>query len=130
MINLLLHSFNNTFEIFYKDLFNVGNGSYREEEIELISRLVSDEMNKVLLKEVSMVEVKKATFDMGAKKALVPNGLTGLFYHQNWEVVGSDIFDAVKVFFNSGIMPAEINETHIALVQKMEASEELGHSSE
>jgi len=44
------------------------------------TQVVNEEMNDSLIKLVSREEVKEAVFQMGATKALGPDGLNGLFY--------------------------------------------------
>lgn len=40
-------------------------------------------------------------FQILADKSLSPNGFTGSFYHEHWDVVGQDIVEMVKAFWFS-----------------------------
>jgi hypothetical protein len=47
-----------------------------------------------------------------------PDGFNVEFYIATWEWIGSDVVQLVRNFFQTGIMPSHINETHIALIPK------------
>jgi hypothetical protein len=47
-----------------------------------------------------------------------PDGFNVEFYLATWEWIGQDVVQLVRNFFQSGIMPAHINDTHIALIPK------------
>lgn len=80
--------------------------------------MVTTEMNDTLLAQVTMEEVKAATFQLGASKAPGPDGLTGMFYQSHWEVIKEDIYRAVQNFFSSGSLPVALNRTAITLIPK------------
>lgn len=48
-----------------------------------------------------------------------PDGYNSAFYQQNWELVSSDLVDAIKQFFSSGYLLKEWNSTAITLVPKV-----------
>ena len=47
-----------------------------------------------------------------------PDGFNVEFYMAAWSWIGDDVANLVKSFFQSGIMPAHINDTHIVLIPK------------
>ena len=53
-----------------------------EEVLEAIPKMVDDEGNKELIKDVEEREIIQAVFEMGALKALGPNGFNGYFYQK------------------------------------------------
>ena len=59
------------------------------------------------------LEVKEAIFKMGALQSPGPDGLQALFYHKYYDVVGSDVIDAVLNFLN--------NDYFIALIPKIKS---------
>lgn len=71
----------------------------------MIPNLVSQEMNDVLMKEVTDKEIKEAAFDLGALKAPRPDGLSGIFYQTHWEAIKSDICGAIRSFFEDRTLP-------------------------
>lgn len=92
---------------------------------EVIPSLVSAQMNEMLLAPVTESEIKEAAFSNRAHKALGPDGLNGLFYQKNWAGVKDDICKAVWGFFNRGDIPAELNETIVALAPKVPLPESI-----
>lgn len=83
-----------------------------------IPKLVTDANNIRLMDSVSEEEIKSAVFSVGSLKAPGPNGLNGLFYQQNWNLVKNQVCNAVLEFFNNGCLPSEVNEIVVALTSK------------
>ena len=54
------------------------------------------------------------------KKAPGPDGFSSGFFHANWELVGPDIIDAVKSFFQTGKILKAWNTTAISLIPKVQ----------
>lgn len=48
-----------------------------------------------------MQEVKEAVFSINSEKAPGPDGFTGDFFKQNWEVIKEDVYKEVCAFFDS-----------------------------
>ena len=47
-----------------------------------------------------------------------PDGFNVGFYLSAWNWIGEDVTNLVKTFYNTGIMPSHLNDTHIALIPK------------
>jgi hypothetical protein len=47
-----------------------------------------------------------------------PDGFNVEFYIATWDWIGQDVTQLVRNFFQTGIMPTHINDTHIALIPK------------
>ncbi|GLT56023.1 hypothetical protein SLA2020_290970 [Shorea laevis] len=86
---------------------------------ELIQPSISAQMNEDLCKEVSYAKIKTVVFQLGAYKALGTDGFPGCFYQQHWDIIASDVCNAVRHFFNNGYMLKEMNRTQIVLVPKV-----------
>ena len=78
-----------------------------------------------LNRRITQEEIKNAIFSMNDSKAPGPDGFTFLFYKKARSIVGSDVIEAVKSFFNSGCMLREINCTIIAHVSKVPNPESM-----
>ena len=57
-------------------------------------------MEVELEKEVNEEEIMKLVFELGAMKALGPDGFNGIFYQKYWEVVKESVVKTVKSFFS------------------------------
>ena len=79
---------------------------------------VTPEMNAALLSEFHPDEVKDALQQMHPLKSPRPDGMPPVFYQKFWNVVGSNVTECVLSTLNSGIMPSDINATHICLILK------------
>lgn len=87
--------------------------------------VASNEVNDALTKPILMEEVRKAVFQMGPLKAPGSDGFPGLFYQKYWEVIGDDVFTAVKEFFQNGHILREMNHTNVALIPKVSNPESM-----
>lgn len=56
-----------------------------------LERKVSEGMNADLMKYVKELEIREVVFAMGTDKSPGPDGLSGAFYQEYWEVVRNDI---------------------------------------
>ncbi|CAN1823097.1 LINE-1 retrotransposable element ORF2 protein [Linum perenne] len=62
---------------------------------------------------------------MGLNKAPGRDGFSGHFYRKYWEVIGPQVCQEVKSFFQNSKMPAGWNDTHIVLILKVSHPEEV-----
>jgi hypothetical protein len=86
---------------------------------ELIEQKVDTEMNEKLTKEFSDEEISDALFQIAPLKAPGVDGFPARFFQRNWGMLKKEITAAVKINFSDGIMPEEINETVLVLIQKI-----------
>lgn len=69
---------------------------------------------------VDCAKIKAAIFNMGALKALKPNGLNPLFFQSQWETMKDIIFDLVKEEFNDHARIKKLNNIMIVLIPKID----------
>jgi hypothetical protein len=72
----------------------------------------------MLDKEVTAEEIRTTMFSMKANKAPGPDGFTSDFFKASWSIVGSEVVDAIKNFFDTGKLLKEVNATILTLVPK------------
>lgn len=82
-------------------------------------------MNQSLVADVSEGEIKEAVFQLGRLKAPGPDGFSGVFYQDNWEVIKKDVFQFVLEVFRSQKIDPVVNKMLIALVPKVKNPERL-----
>jgi hypothetical protein len=90
-----------------------------ERSMQFLDRRVTREMNEELLKPFSSEEVDWALKQMGAFKALGPDGLPASFFQNHWELLGREVSCMVLDILNTGMMPPVLNLTYIALIPKV-----------
>ncbi|KAL0006736.1 hypothetical protein SO802_008238 [Lithocarpus litseifolius] len=62
---------------------------------------------------------------MHPTKAPGPDGMSPIFFHQYWDIVGPDVVSCVLEVLNSGVMPYDINETYICLILKVASPQKI-----
>lgn len=80
---------------------------------------ISEEQNALLLQPVSGEGVKVAVFIMHPDKSPGPDGLSPAVFQIYWEVVGNDVVLFCQNFLSSGLLPPNVNDTHIVLIPKL-----------
>ncbi|XP_013601437.1 uncharacterized protein LOC106412974 [Brassica napus] len=83
------------------------------------------EQNEALVAPVSREELYKAVMDINLHKCPGPDGMSGFFYHQFWDVIGEDVYRMVDLFFRTGELEAEINKKNICLIPKKVSANEM-----
>ena len=106
---------------YFTSLFSTSNPSTMEEVIAHVEQVVCPDMNARLMAPYSAEEVKRALFQMSPSKSPGSDGITALFFQKLWNIVGTDVIDAVLDFLSCGKMLSSINFTHIALVPKVKS---------
>lgn len=71
----------------------------------------------------SREEIKRATFDLGADKALRPDGFPISFFQKYWYIIEKDILTLCVDFHNGSINLERINWASIALIPKNNSHE-------
>ncbi|KAM1007744.1 hypothetical protein ACFX2A_004363 [Malus domestica] len=69
---------------------------------------------------ISEDEVRHTVSQIPVDKSPGPNGFTGSFDHEYWDVIGKDVVDMVKAFWFSGKLLQKVNHTHLVLIPKMD----------
>ena len=110
---------------YFVSIFKSDFPSNFAESLEAISPRVTSDMNKELLAEFKAAEVWKALKQMHPTKAPGPDGMSPLFFHQYWDVVGSDVISCVLDVLNSGVLPCELIETYICLIPKVASPQKI-----
>lgn len=72
----------------------------------------------MLMRPISIEEVREAVFDINPNKCPGPDGMNGFFFQQFWETMSANIMKMVEEFFRTGKLEEDINKTSICLVPK------------
>ncbi|GLT60633.1 hypothetical protein SLA2020_333910 [Shorea laevis] len=87
--------------------------------------VITSEMNNSLCADITLEEVRIATFQLGAFKAPGPDGFPGVFYQKHWDLVGGDVHRAISRFWATGFLLKEFNKTNIILIPKVKNPQTL-----
>jgi hypothetical protein len=105
---------------FFKELYTVDSAVSPNEVAQLFQNCITDDTNATLCWEFSDEEISTALFQIGSLKAPRPDGFPAKFFQRNWAVLKDDVIKAVRKIFDTGQMPAGVNETTIVLLPKKE----------
>lgn len=106
---------------FYKDLFTEDRIGDLMGGTMITFPTINQNDDDSLRRDISDDEIRKAIFAMGALKAPGDDGFPALFYHSNWDVVGSNLCSFVKKAYNehgNGHI-REVNQTLLVLIPKI-----------
>ena len=106
---------------YYQKLFTMSQPIISPEFLDAIHTGVTPQMNQMLTKVFTAVEVKKALDQMYSQKSPGSDGMPPLFYQHFWLVVGDSVVSCVLDFLNNGTAPLNFHETHIVLILKVKS---------
>ncbi|XP_060959335.1 uncharacterized protein LOC133030565 [Cannabis sativa] len=86
--------------------------------------MIREEQNNMLLRPVCSEEVKEVVFKMYQDKSPVLDGMNPTFYQKYWDIVGVDVVETIRQFFNAESMPTGMNETNLILITNEEMPRE------
>ncbi|XP_019085523.1 PREDICTED: uncharacterized protein LOC109126439 [Camelina sativa] len=110
---------------YFEDLFRNSEAQGVTEMLQEINPLISDAMNRDLIREISEAEVRKALFAMHPEKTPGPDGMTALFFQRFWSSLKGDLVALVREFFRSGSFDPRLNETNICLIPKVDRPQRM-----
>ena len=103
---------------YFKSIFSSDYQANFNESLRAIEERISQEMNNELLKEFMPEKVWRALKQMHPTKSPSSNGMSPIFYHKYWDIVGPCVLNCVLQALNLGIMPSQANDTYICLISK------------
>ncbi|XP_062097539.1 uncharacterized protein LOC133803465 [Humulus lupulus] len=85
-----------------------------------LGHCLSLEQQVKLVRPFTKKEVKDALFSISSIKSPGPDGFGSLFFKAMWGSLEAEISEAAFEFFESGVLPEEVNNATICLVPKVE----------
>lgn len=104
---------------YYGRLFSSSMPSNIPEAVNLLPKIVTNEMNAALTKQFTKDEIYVALKQMHPSKAPGPDGFSPGFYQKFWPLVGNDVTAAIINFMESDSNIQQINRTHVVLIPKV-----------
>ncbi|XP_074298118.1 uncharacterized protein LOC141628935 [Silene latifolia] len=83
-------------------------------------KLITINMHSILLKPVTVDEIKQAMYSIPGTKAPGPDGYTSQFFKDSWDLTGECVTAAILDFFNHGKLLKKINNTVLILIPKID----------
>ena len=90
---------NTTFVDYFSNLFSSNVNRDGEEILQHTRPIVTEEMNKALIKPFTEEELLKALQQMDREKAPGPDGLNPGFFKDHWSSVGKGVLKFAQSFF-------------------------------
>ena len=112
---------------YYQGIFNSKDMQHITDCLSVVPNQVSNEMNVELTKPVSNVEIKIVVFSLGALKSPSRDGLNGTFFQNYRDVVGENICETIKAFFQGGLCRRTLMKHKLFLVLETAGPEKVGH---
>ena len=67
-------------------------------------------------------KLKIVVFSLSADSAAMPNGFGASFYQSCWDIIKSDLLEAVHAFFQGMQLPRSYTSTSIMLLPKIDGA--------
>lgn len=81
---------------------------------------IQEEEKNDLERPITNLEILQTINRMGGLKAPGPEGFQAIFYQTPWDIIGGDLSSLIKGIFENPERVADLNETLISLIPKME----------
>lgn len=112
-------------ENYFHNIFTSGDLEM-DEAIDCIPCSLSTASDDVLLRSMKEKEANDALFIIHSDKSPGPDGLTPTFYQRCWSAVGREVVHTVHAFFQEGMLPMGLNETHWVPIRKKKKLMSMG----
>lgn len=110
---------------YYTELFSSQQNTSLQVLDEVLSPLISSEMNDALIRIPNKQEIMQAVFSIHPDKAPGPDGFSPSFYQSFWDIIGDNVTKEMECFFTSNSLNARFNETHVRLIPKTRAAKRV-----
>ena len=91
---------------YFEKIYTTTSPSNIKEITKAIPMRVTSEMNEEFTRPFTREEVVKALHQIHPTKAPGPDGMSAIFFHKYWSIVGSDITNIVLNVLNSNLLMA------------------------
>jgi len=103
----------------FTHLFNSNTNFIENGMVEdVIPSLITERINNILISVPTEDEIYQAIFSLNKDSAPGPDGFGALFFQTFWDVVKTDISNAVLQFFKTGWILPNFNSNNIVLIPK------------
>ncbi|KAL0014227.1 hypothetical protein SO802_001296 [Lithocarpus litseifolius] len=110
---------------YYQQLFTTSKPNGIKDVLEVVSHVITEEMNADLTREFTKADVDFALKQMAPLKAPGPDGMPPIFYQHYWHLIGNDVARAVLFCLQHGHFPPDLNHTYLTLIPKFNKPEQV-----
>ncbi|KAL9689687.1 hypothetical protein QQ045_010076 [Rhodiola kirilowii] len=103
----------------FKSLFQGHCPPPGDDHFTLFQHCISRQENQDLTKVPQLQEVLDEIKMMNPDSSPGPDGYTGHFYTQNWDIIKDDLLEAIRGFFMGLYMPKNMSSTYLTLLPKV-----------
>jgi exonuclease III len=104
---------------YYQSLFLTGGEVDYEDCLGALEGRITETMNESLVRPFVEEEVRTALFQMAPLKAPGPDGFNAGFFQKHWDIVGTEVCNAILFSLNNAVIDKALNSTYIALIPKV-----------
>ncbi|XP_026410606.1 uncharacterized protein LOC113305823 [Papaver somniferum] len=102
----------------FRKVASTSNPVFTNNVFDVIPKIITESDNAILNVIPTDSEIESVVKSMPAWSSPGPDGFQADFYQSQWQLVGKDIIEVVKKFFQCGHMPRSLNKTYISLIPK------------
>ena len=110
---------------YYQNIFTGKTEKTRDDILQCIPKLVTQEHNAELERMPTEEEVRRVVMNMNPNSAPGPNGIGEKFYQVCFDIIKEDLLAAVKSFFNGYDMPKYMTHACLILLPKVDHANKL-----
>ncbi|XP_010480831.1 PREDICTED: uncharacterized protein LOC104759619 [Camelina sativa] len=110
---------------YFVDLFKRSDVRGVSQMLQEVPSLITDSMNRSLIRKITESKVRKALFAMHPEKTPGPDGMTAMFFQRFWSTIKGDLVALVKDFFRTDRFDPRLNETNLCLIPKKEMAQRM-----
>lgn len=111
--------------LFFQNLFRSENSVVQSDRFQNNFLEIDPAHLSMLSEPISDEQVKVAIFNIKSYSALGPDGFQPFFYQSQQSVVGKLVYEFIINIFYEKSEVAEVNQTHLVLISKVNALESL-----
>lgn len=113
----------------YRSLFTSSPTTINNGLIEgVIPCLINDNINNMFTLVLSFDEIKNVVFNLTKDGSLGPNGFGGFFLQEYWNIIQTDVYNAVMELFTNKWLPLNMNFNNVSLFPKTSKADTLNQS--
>lgn len=117
--NLISSHITNHFKNIFSTNFSVQDLQVQELLDGTIPNMINEEMNQLLTRLPTQLEIHKVVMDMNKDGAPGPDGFGAVFYQSFWDIIKLDVTNAVLKFFKRDWILPNYNANTIVLIPKV-----------